>query len=773
MVIPLAKALRLLLCAAVVLAILPALNTSSGTPPDRGETRAGEGPIVNQTVMKKTFLENFGYPENEIGSIEGERVINLSRVFYDPHYTISQYLVDYPPEFTERNAPILCDIINSPGPRFGYVSLYTSPGGVNFNSKVYQWYYGKSRYNLTITAVNATGTSSAILSLYIEDINDPPIINESYSFYEARIMEDNISESYDLTKLFYDKYDPWDTQYLTFSYKFRDENYSRYIDITILENGIIRIVPARDWNGFTKVLFTATDPGALSVSKELIITVVGVNDPPVFPPVPDLYLNEGDRCEIHFNASDPADGDTITYSTNILNVITPLNFGYNYSFHRYFGILSFDTDNELVGVYPIWVRADDGNGSYVQRDFTIYILNVNQPPVGRIVSPGDGDTYGSLDNITLRGVVTDPDIIHNDTHNFTWYLDNDTILGYGPRLNVTISDPGYHNITLVVTDSGGLESTDRVRIRILKSVVYGEKFIGKDLNQHYTDPSGDVYSFYRGAETKEVKGEKENIDLIELTGVSKGQTFEITVVFAGDLSYVNTISKKDEPYLWIFFVKPGHQEEPLPVGSHSTRPTFYSPIGETYYSGLTVDLYSNTFSALPLSNIAPSLTISGRTVKITITYRELDMMGVEPDFRLFVTGELRESITSEEGNIIISSYDSIGEGAIPPPEPPSGNHKPGGDNEGKFPIVAVVGGVVAVVVVILLLVLVILPKRRKKVPEVAPTPVPETPPEGPVVDFSAIPGPSPTEVPQPPQPEGYTSPPQVVSEEKEGVGGGV
>lgn len=754
-----ARILRLILCATVVLAFLPSFSPTSGTPTGMAGTRAGGGPVVNQSVIKKTFLENFGFPESERGYVEGDRVINLSRVFYDPHHTISQYLVDYPPEFTERNAPILCDIINSPGPRFGYVSLYTSPGGVNFNSRVYQWYYGKSRYNLTITAVNATGASSAILSLYIEDINDPPVINESYSFYEARIMEDNISESYDLTKLFYDKYDPWDTQYLTFSYSFRDENYSRFLEITILESGIIRIVPAKDWNGYTRVLFTATDPGGLSASKELIITVVGVNDPPVFPPVPDVYVNEGEKCELHFNASDPADGDLITYSTNILSVITPLNFGYNYTFHRYFGILSFETDNDLVGVYPVWVRADDGNGSYVQRDFTIYILNMNQPPSARIVSPGDGDTYGSLDNITLRGVVTDPDIIHNDTHNFTWYLDDETLLGYGPVLNVTISEPGYHNITLVVTDSGGEESTDRVRIRILKSIVYGEKFLGKDLNQHYTDPSGDVYSFYRGAEEKEVKGEKENIDLVELTGVSKGQSYEITVVFSGDLSFVNTVSKKDEPYLWIFFVKPGHQEEPLPVGSTSTRPTFYSPVGDAFYSGMAVDLYSNAFSALPLSNIAPILTISGRTVKITITYRELDMMGVEPDFRLFVTSELRESITSEEGNIVISSYDSIGEGAIPPPEPPGGDQHNGGNGGGRFPVLAAVGGVAAAVAVLLVLIFVVLPRRKKKVPEIAPTPVPVTAPEGPLVDFSTIPGPSP-ETPPPPVPEEYPPQPQ-------------
>ena len=167
------------------------------------------------------------------------------------------------------------------------------------------------------------------------------------------------------------------------------------------------------------------------------------------------------------------------------------------------------------------------------KNFAGHIVIVNQPHRATIASPADGDSFGSLDNITLRGLVEDPDLIHNDTINMTWYLDGETILGYGAELNVTIPTPGYHNITLRVVDSGGLKSNDTVRIRIIKSVVYGEKFIGKNLDQSYSDPEGDEYTIYRGAEKKEVKGERPSVDLVQLAGRTKGQTYEIEISLPG------------------------------------------------------------------------------------------------------------------------------------------------------------------------------------------------------------------------------------------------
>lgn len=111
--------------------------------------------------------------------------------------------------------------------------------------------------------------------------------------------------------------------------------------------------------------------GTVSVDSSFTIRVENVNDAPVFLSTPDLVTLE-DALYSYAVLAEDIDGDTLRYDAPVI----PLWL----SFDTVSLILSGTPLNEHVGEHNVVLTINDGTEEVVQ-DFTLEVLNTNDPPV--------------------------------------------------------------------------------------------------------------------------------------------------------------------------------------------------------------------------------------------------------------------------------------------------------------------------------------------------------------------------------------------------------
>ncbi len=216
------------------------------------------------------------------------------------------------------------------------------------------------------------------------------------------------------------------------------------------------------------------------------LTVKNVNDPPNITTDDVTTATQGVIYSVEYNATDP-DGDALiwTLSTNASWL--------NLDGSHLWGI----PDNADVGTYWVNISVSDGNGGIDWHNFTLTVLNVNDPPV---ITTKDMDTatQGVLYSVTYN--ATDP-----DGDSLTWTLNTNalwlsltgsTISGTPTNVdvgaywvNISVSDGhggiAWHNFTLTVknvNDPPVINTTDVTNAtqNVLYLVTYSA-----------TDPDGD------------------------------------------------------------------------------------------------------------------------------------------------------------------------------------------------------------------------------------------------------------------------------------------
>ena len=178
-------------------------------------------------------------------------------------------------------------------------------------------------------------------------------------------------------------------------------------------------IPYPDWYGSETITFRATDPhGSWDEDPVTFYNVTPVNDPPIITTFDNITAYEDILYIVDYEAID-ADFDTLTWSMTsnagflLLDTIT--------------GILSGIPENSHVGSYYVNVSVDDGNGAYDFSNFTLLVLNTNDPPHAPFdPSPYDGETGMNLSPI-LKVNVSDPD---GDLLNVSFYdASDDSFIG--------------------------------------------------------------------------------------------------------------------------------------------------------------------------------------------------------------------------------------------------------------------------------------------------------------------------------------------------------
>ncbi len=225
----------------------------------------------------------------------------------------------------------------------------------------------------------------------------------------------------------------------------------------------LEILPAPDWNGRASVRLSAND-SYLETAAVVTVAVAPVNDLPVLAGVqPQWSLTEDIPGSVEFRAEDIADNDVaLSVATDLTAVIPDLKPGLNYWLNttaedagRLLCTVTVVAQNAMVGTYACRLTVTDAAGGTASADLPVSILNVNDPPVVRILHPADGQVFGNNATIDLAAESSDEDARHGDILSFEWRADGSVLLGRAQNLSGVRLQPGNHTIAVTVKDSSG------------------------------------------------------------------------------------------------------------------------------------------------------------------------------------------------------------------------------------------------------------------------------------------------------------------------------
>jgi hypothetical protein len=247
--------------------------------------------------------------------------------------------------------------------------------------------------------------------------------------------------------------------------------------------GYVSLKPEANWFGTEKIMFSASDT-EYKINDNLTVTVLPQNDPPVLKKagninvssteeVLNISVNEGNWLNLEFTAED-IDGDTVTYSTNRTDReddddILEFNLDKN--------LLKFKPRNDHVGSIPVKLSISDSNGSIVNYNVMINVINVNNPPYVSISTPKNNTHFEEGKEIDFKCIYSDPDLLipdSDETLYFNWTSSaSSEPLGSGLFLT-TLSgikfSPGTYTITVTVKDKAGIKSESKITVIIDKKV---------------------------------------------------------------------------------------------------------------------------------------------------------------------------------------------------------------------------------------------------------------------------------------------------------------
>ena len=181
--------------------------------------------------------------------------------------------------------------------------------------------------------------------------------------------------------------------------------------------------------------------GTVNVDRSFTITVNNVNDTPVITSTPQDTVNEDTFYTYTINATDDDVADVLTYSAPTLPSWLSFNTGTR--------VLSGTPTNADVGNHSVSLRVSDGTVN-VSQNFTITVVNVNDPPVFNSV-PVTIVTENFAYNYTATAVDDDGDVLTFDAPTLPSWL---TFNAGTQLLSGNPGDPevGTHAVQLRVFD---------------------------------------------------------------------------------------------------------------------------------------------------------------------------------------------------------------------------------------------------------------------------------------------------------------------------------
>ncbi|MCF7918324.1 MAG: tandem-95 repeat protein [Candidatus Cloacimonetes bacterium] len=306
-------------------------------------------------------------------------------------------------------------------------------------------WFGSELLFFTITSQQNRYSYTDSTVITVIPVNDPPVIIQNLPDLER-------NEDFEMFYIMLEQYfSDIDEDQLYYSAEFNTQE----IDL-IIEDNILLVYSADNWNGITEITVTADDNfSRLYVTDTFSISILPVNDPPVIT-LPDSFsFNEDASLEVNF-------ADYILDVDNEELTLTWMG-NQNISIFAEQLDLTFSTPANWFGIEQIVFLVDDGQSRDIASDtLLIEVLSVNDPPVADAGSTYIGYTYSSDPVlITLDGSASfdvDGEII-----SYSWNWDT----GYGSGMIHSAEFPiGETLVILTVTDNENSSASDTTLVVI-------------------------------------------------------------------------------------------------------------------------------------------------------------------------------------------------------------------------------------------------------------------------------------------------------------------
>ncbi len=227
---------------------------------------------------------------------------------------------------------------------------------------------------------------------------------------------------------------------------------------------VVTLGAVANWYGTETITFICTDPGGLSDSTQVEVTVKSVNDAPVCTVISAVSFNEdgsGVSIDLDDCVSDVDNTDTElswTYSgaTNVAVSISPVTH-----------VVTIGAAANWYGTETVTLTCTDPGGLSHSAQVAVTVNPVNDAPVCMLIGLVHFDEDGSDTSIDLDDYVSDVDDADAEL-SWTWSGPTHVTVSIDPATHVVTLGAvanwyGTETITFTCTDPGGLsDSTDVV-----------------------------------------------------------------------------------------------------------------------------------------------------------------------------------------------------------------------------------------------------------------------------------------------------------------------
>jgi len=232
-----------------------------------------------------------------------------------------------------------------------------------------------------------------------------------------------------------------------------------------LNGTTVHIKPLQDRYGGAWLNITASD-GEYTVWANLSVSVLPVDDPPELAVPGEVTAYEDETVSFQVYAGDLRDAEPVEISSNIEEVMSGavMNCTGTAENGTYCNV-TLQPDETMIGSHTLIFTARDSNGS-VESAVEVHVLNTNDPPSVRVLSPEENATFGYNSTVNLSAAADDPDLPYGDMLTVQWAVDGTS--ASESWNHSTVLQPGNHTACVLVSDLGG--ETDRacVSFRVLE-----------------------------------------------------------------------------------------------------------------------------------------------------------------------------------------------------------------------------------------------------------------------------------------------------------------
>ena len=292
--------------------------------------------------------------------------------------------------------------------------------------------------------------------------------------------------------------------------------------------------------GSATITVTARDPGGLSATQSISVTVEAGNQAPVaVGSLEELTFDQGGEVTVYVaeNFSDP-DGDALTYTaaSSDTMVVTAT---------------TSDTTVVVVGVgagsATVTVTATDPGGLSATQDMAVMILPGNQAPQLTDSIPAQMIMVGDTVRLIVSAHFTDPDgddltyeAVSSDTRIATALASGDTVTiggqaAGGAMVTVTARDPGGLSATQTISVTVEAGNQAPVPVGSLGELSFpqgGEVTVFVD--QNFSDPDGDALTYSAASSDTAVVTVTASEATVVVVGVAAGSaTVTVTATDPG------------------------------------------------------------------------------------------------------------------------------------------------------------------------------------------------------------------------------------------------